>query len=98
MKHLKKQFAVHPALGLDALDRGAWMASIRRQIRACDWHDRNEAQDVGFRLLHPVERALWLKNGPCPGCPCEPWCDTPCSLRLRWWDDRMALLRRKMGK
>ena len=32
---------------------------------------------------------------PCEKCPCAAWCDTPCARRLKWWDFRMAQLRRR---
>lgn len=34
-------------------------------------------------------------KSPCLGCPCESWCDTPCSLRLKWWDRQMAIIRKR---
>lgn len=98
MKHLKRQFVQHPAAALESPERRRWMHSVRQQIRACDWHERDaqgrEPQE--FVVMHPLDRAAWLKNGPCEGCPCEPWCDTPCSLRLRWWNDVVGVVRRRL--
>lgn len=38
-----------------------------------------------------------MQESPCEGCHCESWCDTPCSRRLKWWDERMDIIRRRAG-
>lgn len=46
-----------------------------------------------IRVFHPEEYRRYLKQGPCPDCPVNGFCDTPCQVYLRWYDDRMTLLR-----
>ena len=51
------------------------------------WRIRDQERPNGIQVVRPEEVRRWRKEGPCPGCPCEPWCDRICSLRARWWDD-----------
>lgn len=44
---------------------------------------------------HPDEARRYLLHSPCEGCILNKNCDTPCSAYLQWYDDRMALARRK---
>ena len=92
MKHLKKQYVQHSMTPARGAERRAWMEQVRRDMAAFDWHMRDTD---AVETLHPDRWRVWLRNGPCKGCPCEPWCDVPCSLRLRWWDDVLAQLRRR---
>ena len=44
-------------------------------------------------VFHPGEHQRWLQSGPCPDCPVNHFCDTPCSAYLSWYDQRMDLVR-----
>ena len=51
---------------------------------------REEPANFCYELPHMVK-------SPCQGCMCEAWCDTPCSLRIKWWDARVGRLRKRGG-
>ena len=34
---------------------------------------------------------------PCAACSINESCDTPCPARLKWWDHRMAQIRKQVG-
>ena len=91
MKHLQKRHGRRASMAR----RADWMDSVTRGSMACDWQARHETVFGG--LVHPDEWQRWLRQGPCPGCPCERWCDRVCSLRAKWWDDPMARLRKRLG-
>lgn len=38
-----------------------------------------------------------MVKSPCDSCRCGAWCDTPCSLRIKWWDARMGAMRKRGG-
>lgn len=48
-----------------------------------------------FVYSHPDDVRRWLLHGPCPGCKLNETCDTPCAAYLTWYNDRMALARKK---
>ena len=80
---------------LAAVNRGDWMSEVKRASMAYDWHVRDEAVFAG--LVHPEDWRRWLEKGPCPGCPCQAWCDRICRLRAKWWDDSVARVRKQIG-
>ena len=94
MKHLKKQIGRNPMAPMNAAARRLWMNQLQQDIAAYDWRLQDEACVETF---HPDSYRRWLQYGPCKGCPCEAWCDKACRLRLKWWDDSMAVLRRSLG-
>lgn len=65
----------------------SWNAATK-QIQSCVWNEINRRGQQSFRYLLPHE----LKD-PCSNCVCKDWCDTPCSLRLAWWNNRIAQIR-----
>ena len=50
---------------------------------------RQEPKSFCYELPHMVK-------SPCESCCCRDWCDTACSLRIKWWDARIGRLRRRM--
>ena len=77
----------------------AWLAEVLGARMKYQWQIRDELgrEEPAFQYSHPDERRRWLREGPCKGCPCEKACDRVCGLRAKWWDDRMAHLRRTLG-
>lgn len=77
----------------------AWMAEVLGARLRYQWQIRDELgrEEARMQYMHPAERQRWLREGPCKGCPCEGYCDKICALRAKWWDDRMAKLRKDMG-
>lgn len=72
----------------------SWGTSIGI-IRAYLWRQRD---DLG-KQKHP--RCFYYslpheQEDPCLKCNCAVWCDTPCSLRLHWWDVTMERLRKTL--
>ena len=65
-----------------------WEGMNRYLWAEVDAQGRREPEKFVYEMPH-------LIKSPCDGCPCEDWCDTPCSLRIKWWDARMGLLRRR---
>ena len=65
----------------------SWAAVNRYAWAQMDEMGRQEPKGILITLPHEVK-------SPCIGCMCESWCDTPCSLRLKWWDARIGRLRR----
>lgn len=45
--------------------------------------------------MHPDEYRRYLEHNPCEKCFAKELCDTPCSRYLAWYDNRMALARKK---
>ena len=64
----------------------------RKQIQSCVWNKIDLQGKKAFCYLLPHEL-----EDPCATCVCKNWCDTPCSLRLNWWDNRMAQIRRTLS-
>lgn len=64
----------------------SWAAVNGYAWKKMDELGREEPGCFRYELPHMVK-------SPCVGCVCECWCDTPCSLRLRWWDARIGRLR-----
>lgn len=64
-----------------------WTAATK-QIQSSAWNeiDRRGRQSFCYYLPHELK-------DPCSNCVCKDWCDTPCSLRLAWWNNRMAQIR-----
>jgi hypothetical protein len=52
--------------------------------------------DTKFRYEHPDDNRRYLRTSPCEGCIVAEYCDTPCPVYLKWWDERMAWFRRKL--
>jgi len=77
----------------------AWLAEVMGARLKYQWQIRDELgrEEPAFRYPHPEEHQRWLREGPCVGCPCEKACDRVCALRARWWDARMACLRKELG-
>ena len=75
-----------------------WMDRVMGGQFVYRWRKSGKkVEDVPFRHVHPDVWRRWIAEGPCRGCPCAPHCDEICALRAAWWDDRMELLRRKLG-
>lgn len=60
----------------------SWAAVNRRAWYLMDQQGRGEPEKFQYELPHMV-------RSPCVDCRCSPWCDTPCSQRLKWWDQRV---------
>ena len=73
-----------------------WLAAYLARQKWINAYARTVADRQIFRYRHPQEQRQFLKEGPCPGCSLEKLCDLPCPEYVRWWDLRMALLRRRM--
>ena len=65
----------------------SWAAVNRYAWAQMDEKGRQEPKGFVYGLPHE-------NKSPCEGCLCESWCDTPCSLRLKWWDARIGRYRR----
>lgn len=65
----------------------SWNAATK-QIQSSVWNeiDRRGKQSFCYYLPHELK-------DPCSNCVCKDWCNTPCSLRLAWWNNRMAQIR-----
>ena len=74
-----------------------WIAKVYGNDEALNIHLRRVAEDLlaDRERLRNRDPGRWMRLGPCPGCPCEEWCDTVCPLRAKWWDD---FCRGVMGK
>ena len=70
--------------------------STTRKIHRCLWKKMDNIGKQGyhrkFRYALPHEY-----TDPCKECICRQWCDTPCSLRLKWWDVSMARIRKALA-
>ena len=74
-----------------------WFKKAWKDINRFAWHVvDSQGKREHFQLELPHERPVMDKD-PCLECSCREWCDTPCSKRLKWWDIRMAELRRILG-
>ena len=74
-----------------------WLVENLGAEMSYHWAVRDEYGREEPRVLHPVQYEHWLEKGPCVGCPVAFGCKKVCALRARWWDARMARLRKKMG-
>ena len=63
-----------------AVNRGAWAMM--------DQLGRRVPKGFVYGLPHEY-------RDPCEKCVCRAWCDTICARRAKWWDFRMAQLRRR---
>ena len=68
----------------------SWAAVNRYAWAQMDELGRQEPKGFVYGLPHE-------DRSPCDHCLCSRWCDTPCSLRLKWWDARMGRIRRRNG-
>lgn len=68
----------------------SWEGVNRYLWAEIDARGRTEPEKFYYDQPHMIK-------SPCETCPCAAWCDTPCSLRLKWWDARMGMLRRRSG-
>lgn len=68
----------------------SWAAVNRYAWAQMDEMGRQEPKGIPIALPHEIK-------SPCEGCLCQRWCDTPCSLRLKWWDARMGRIKRRNG-
>ena len=59
------------------------------------WHQMDKK---GYQSRCFTYELPHMAASPCKGCCCESWCDTPCALRLKWWDERMARIRRRINR
>ena len=70
----------------------AWFLDSWAAVNGYAWQQRDE---LGREEPNYFTYQLAHENvSPCDSCRCASWCDTPCSFRLRWWDQRMARLRK----
>lgn len=60
-----------------------------QDLREKTWRHVDQSGKNAFRYELPHE----VKD-PCKTCICQAWCNTPCSLRLKWWNICMRFLRR----
>lgn len=71
------------------------LARVAKDLLMHQWEIQDEmGRDDGIHVYAPEEWGQWIRKGPCPGCPCEGFCDRICSLRARWWDDCLREARR----
>jgi hypothetical protein len=70
-----------------------WINSKALQIA----HTHPAAQSDAIHILHPDEYRRYMTAHPCEGCFVKNICDTPCPRYLRWYDERMAYARKKVG-
>ncbi len=64
-----------------------WEQYNRYLWEQMDQAGRRQCRNFTYELPHMIK-------SPCDTCRCRKWCDTPCSQRLKWWDARMAKLRK----
>jgi hypothetical protein len=50
-----------------------------------------------FAYDHPDDVRRYLRTNPCKGCQLEADCDIPCLVYLHWYDDHMAIARKRAG-
>lgn len=72
--------------------RTIWKQFNSYQIRQ---YRKQQKKRKKFAYEHPDINKKYLDEGPCKGCDFELLCDVPCSAYYRWWDARMAILRKK---
>lgn len=65
----------------------AWSGVNRYAWDQMDRQGRIAPEKFQYELPHMV-------RSPCVDCLCRAWCDTPCSLRLQWWDRNVGKGRR----
>lgn len=58
---------------------------------------KKQEKSKNFVYEHPDMIKKYLDEGPCKGCEFELLCDVPCNAYWRWWDARMAILKKKYG-
>ena len=68
---------------------------FRRHTRHNYWDCHTDGGDK-LTYVHPDVIRRYLQDGPCRRCGCAEICDTPCEKYCRWWDARMAVLKRKL--
>ena len=73
----------------------AWFLESWAAVNHYGWAVRDELGREEPRVF--VYDQPHMIKSPCCGCPCAGWCDTPCSLRIKWWDARIGALKRKLG-
>ena len=66
----------------------AWEGIHRSLWLEMDAQGRMEQRKFYYDQPHMIK-------GPCDTCGCRDWCDVPCSLRRKWWDGQMEILRRR---
>lgn len=74
--------------------RTIWKQFNSYQIRK---YRKEQEREKKFSYEHPDIVKKYLDDGPCKGCEFELLCDVPCSAYYRWWDARMAIIRKKLG-
>ena len=75
--------------------RTIWKQLNSYQIR--QYRKQGQEREKKFSYEHPDIVKKYLDDGPCKGCEFELLCDVPCSAYYRWWDARMAIIRKKLG-
>ena len=73
--------------------RTIWKQFNSYQIR--QYRKQEQERKKKFSYEHPDIVKKYLDDGPCKGCEFELLCDVPCGAYYRWWDARMAIIRKK---
>ena len=79
------------------IDRYNWVAKRAKKVM----EQGQQKRRMFFRYEHPDIVRSYMKDAevyPCTGCPREKNCSSLCKKYIRWWDWRMAVARRKLGK
>lgn len=58
---------------------------------------RPEKNRKFFQYSHPDDVREFLQRGPCVDCKAEQLCNIPCGSYWKWWDMRMAYMKRRLG-
>jgi hypothetical protein len=74
-----------------------WDRKYQRRQKAINGYARQmlcpRVSSGVIQVYHPDEYRRYLHRGPCGDCPVKGFCDTPCQVYLRWYDERMSLFR-----
>lgn len=58
---------------------------------------QNQINAYARKVLKPVPRKLDPNLRPCDGCSVDENCDKPCQAYLRYYNHRMAQIRKRCG-
>ena len=78
-----------------------WLIRYRyrqKQINAYGKIKREEFFSARFVYQHPDEVRRYLREWPCGKCEKEAECDIPCTQYLNWYDCRIQIVKRRLGR
>ena len=79
----------------------AWRIRYRyrqKQINAYAKRKNEEYLGTRFVYQHPNDTLQFLKQWPCEHCEQKEDCDIPCTKYLNWYDCRIQIVKRRLGR